>query len=382
MNRPVPIAYVITDLDRGGGAEKCLYELVTRLPRDRYAPKVFCLKGEGAVAQRLRAAGVPVRCLGWTALRAPYGMVQLARRFGESEAPLVHSFLFHANMAARIAGRLSGKRVICSIRVAERERPSHRFWDRLTSRLVHRYLCVSDSVRAFLAEGGIPGWKARTIPNGVDVPDALPPMPRHPLPVVVTIGRLHPQKGMDVFMEAALGLLRSRRDAIFRIAGEGPMEAGLKRLAQAHPGSFEFLGHVEDVPSLLDGADLFVLASRWEGMPNAVLEAMSRGRPVLATAVDGTPELVKDGVTGRLVPSEDPEALRAAMAEMLSDRDRLSAMGAAGYVVARERFTYGSMVRDHVEVYEEMLLDAPPIPVARPPKEGPGSGKDACSKSS
>lgn len=356
MSRPIPIAYLITDLDRGGGAEKCLFELATRLPRERFAPRVLCLKGEGPVAARLRAAGIEATCLGLTPSSFLAAPLVLARRVGETGAPILHTFLFHANLLGRVAGHLAGMpAVICSVRVAERDRRWHRTLDRATHAWVSRIVCVSEAVRLFAVEGGIPAWKTRTIPNGIEAPEEPPPLPGGPVPGVASVGRLHPQKGMDVFVEAALAFLRSRREARFRIAGEGPMAEGLKNLARVREASFEFLGHVDGVDAVLDAADLFVLASRWEGMPNAVLEAMARGRPVLATAVDGTTELVEEGVTGRLVPPDDPDALAQAMIEMLSDPARLAAMGRAGHARVRAQFGLQAMVDRHVELYEDLL---------------------------
>jgi glycosyltransferase involved in cell wall biosynthesis len=117
------------------------------------------------------------------------------------------------------------------------------------------------------------------------------------------------------------------------------------------------LGRRRDVPDLLHAADVFVLSSRQEGFPITILEAMAAGKPVIATDVGGCSEAVVHGETGLIVPPENPDALANAIIELLEDRDRSAAMGAAGRERVEREFTVDRMVEQHLEVYERLAAD-------------------------
>jgi glycosyltransferase involved in cell wall biosynthesis len=150
-------------------------------------------------------------------------------------------------------------------------------------------------------------------------------------------------------------------DALFVFAGDGPERDSLKELARTLgvEGRVRFLGHRKDVPQLLASCDLFVLPSLYEGLPLSVLEAMAAGTPVVATSIRGTDEAVIDGVTGRLVPPEDPVALASAIRTMLTERSLAARLAEAGKTRVREVFSADAMVRGVTQVYDEL------VPVAR-----------------
>ena len=364
MNR---ILYVITELDVGG-AEKALYELATRLSRAAYEPEVACLSGRGPLGADLRERGIPVHFLdarGAWDVRALWRLRRLVKR-----AEIVHSFLYHANMAARLAAVGTGvAAVVCSARVAERSRPGRRRLECLTQRLVDAEVCVSAGVRDFMAQGGFPKHKLAVIPNGVDAarfagrdaafkarlnlrPDA---------PLVATIGRLHEQKGMEHFVRAAASVHHSRPDCHFIIVGAGPLEAALRAAAKRlHlEGALTFLGQCDDIPALLKATDVFVLASLWEGMPNVVLEAMAAGVPVVATRVEGTVDLIEQGETGLLVMPRDVPGLASAIQRLLDEPALAQRLGHAAQERVRVQFPLEAMVRRHEELYAELLGACP-----------------------
>jgi glycosyltransferase involved in cell wall biosynthesis len=125
--------------------------------------------------------------------------------------------------------------------------------------------------------------------------------------------------------------------------------AGLER-------RLEFVGHAPAPATFLQSIDLLVNVSNTEGMPNAILEAMASGLPVVATAVGGTPEVVEEGVTGRLVPARDPAALAEALAELVADRAKRLAMGAAGRARVQRLFSITQMVRSTERLLDDVLL--------------------------
>jgi glycosyltransferase involved in cell wall biosynthesis len=165
-------------------------------------------------------------------------------------------------------------------------------------------------------------------------------------------------KGLDVLIAAAAKIVARVPDARFVIVGEGPeRESALHQVGNfGLEDSFEFLGHRDDVPALLAEADLFVLPSRSEAFPNAVIEAMAAGLPVVATRVGGIAELVQRERTGVLVPSEDPEALAAAVMNLMARPDRANALGRAARQEIERQYSLSSMVARFEELYESELV--------------------------
>jgi glycosyltransferase involved in cell wall biosynthesis len=215
-----------------------------------------------------------------------------------------------------------------------------------------------------------------TIVNGVEISDnlvdtkrAIAPL-RNELgatdsnPVIGTIGRLHHEKGLDVFLNAAARIAARWSDARFVIIGSGPDRAALESHAErvGIGSNVAFLGERGDAQELLGAMDLFVLSSPEEGMPNVVLEAMAAARPVVATSVGGTPEVVVDGVTGLLVPPGNPERLAAAIEAVLADSARMKAMGRQGRERVQKHFRVDTMVARTVAVYEELLMEKSGLP--------------------
>jgi len=361
-DRPVPIALAITGLDVGG-AERALVALATGLDRRRWLPSVVALGGEGALAAPLRAAGIEVACLGVDP-RRPVGAVRrLARAFRRSAPLLVQSFLFHANVAARLAGPMAGRPwVVGGLRVAERQRRWHLTLDRLTHRLTTGAVCVSEGVRRFSVEvGRLDPGRLVVIPNGVDPApfDRAEAVDRASLGVppgallTLSVGRLDPQKGLAVLLEAAATVAAIRPDWHLALAGDGPDRDALIHRAEDFPslaGRVHWLGRRDDVPGLLRAADLLVLPSLWEGMPNAVLEAMAARRAVVTSAVEGTEDLVIPGETGWLVPPGQAGPLAAGLLEAAADPDRRRRFGQA----ARARVEAGFTPRRVVEAYERL----------------------------
>jgi glycosyltransferase involved in cell wall biosynthesis len=371
------VLYVITELDIGG-AERALCELARRLDRQRFTPQVACLTGEGPLVEPLRESGVPVHLLGACCkadLRALWRLRQLLR-----EADVAHSFLFHANLLTRLAAiGTSARAVISSARVTEPDRPHRRTLDRLTHRLVNAEVCVSSGVRNWLIEGGLPAEKLVVIPNGVDVKrfagrdpafkSELGIAPEAPL--VTTVGRLTEQKGIEGFIEAATTARHAAPKAHFLIVGEGPLRPRLEAQAEelGLGSAITFLGFRSDVPDILRATDLFVLASHWEGMPNALLEAMAACAPAIGTRVEGTVDVIKDGETGLLVAPRDPRALAEAMKALLTDRDRAAALGRAAREHVETHFSLDTMVRRHEDLYERLLAGNVPSSRSAAPHE-------------
>jgi glycosyltransferase involved in cell wall biosynthesis len=227
----------------------------------------------------------------------------------------------------------------------------------MTVRRAAAVITLTDRLAAVLRAGGVPTDRVHAIPSGVRIAryeEAVEPATL-PRPAVVFVGRLHRQKGVDTLVTA---VRRLPSDTMLTLVGDGPERRAIERQAR-EMGIAErvritgFVPHA-DVPALLAAADVVVLPSRYEELGTALVEAMAAGRPIVATAVGGIPEVVRDGVGGLLVPADDPAALAAAIGRILAD-PALAARLAAG---ARERaagYDWDRLAERTAAVYETVL---------------------------
>jgi glycosyltransferase involved in cell wall biosynthesis len=346
-----------------GGAEAVVEALTLRLLAEGDAVALASAGGRREAA--LATAGAKVVRLP-LAQRSPTGAARaalaLARRTRPSLPDLVHAHNVGAAVIAHAGVRWPRRRpplVVTFHGVADADYPNAA---RLLSRTADIVVAVSPSTADRLAEAGFPRAKLRTIENAVTTP------PREDraearrtlgldadVPVALCLARLVPQKRHDLLVEA---WAQVPAPAVLLVAGTGPLAddtaAAVERAGLT--GRVRLLGERSDVPLLLAAADLLCLASDWEGLPIAVLEAMSLGVPVVATAVDG---LVAgcDGAA-RLVPPRDPAALAAALRDVLSDPAERAVLGAAGLARVAERFSPDAMWAAYRAVYADALADS------------------------
>lgn len=362
---PTRVLYLITELNVGG-AERALARLLAGLDRGQFEPIVACLYGaQSPVAMSIRALEIPVIDLGMTNKWRLDAFWRLYRLLCREQPAILHTWLFHANLAGRVVGRLAGIPVVISgERTMGMESRLRYLLNRLTLALADRVVCVSERVAAFCVRRiGLASEKTVVIPNGVDFPerDALMDKPAArralELPVeglwVGSVARLDPVKRVDVLIQAL-----ARLDGVRAfVVGYGSEEQRLKGMAEelGLGERVRLVGYQQDVWPWLAACDVFALSSDWEGMPNAVLEAMGAGLPVVATAAGGTPDVVLDGVTGLLVPPGDAGALAAALERLIRDPELRRAMGAAGSHRARACFSAQAMVERTQMLYTELL---------------------------
>jgi starch synthase (maltosyl-transferring) len=349
--RPVPVALVITDLDTGG-AEQALVSLATGLDSKRWRAGVFCLGRPGPLVEVVHQAGLTCECLGVRRRNPMHAISRLAGSLRRFRPEMVQSFMFHANVAARLAAPLAGwPWVIGGLRVAERQKQWHLMLDRLTSPLAVGSVCVSRGVLRFSRETArLDPARLTVIPNGIAPArfDAAAPVSRATIGVpeaahlALYVGRLDVQKGLYDLLDAADRVTHDRPDWHLALAGDGPIRDWLLALVAKRPRLQEhvhWLGRRDDVPGLLKSADVLVLASLWEGMPNAVLEAMAARRPVIGTAVEGTEELIAPGRTGWLVPPGNVAALCRALIEAAESPEIRTCYGEAGRARIEREFS-------------------------------------------
>ncbi|KPJ58989.1 MAG: hypothetical protein AMJ42_02355 [Deltaproteobacteria bacterium DG_8] len=376
MGSKIKIAYIITSTGVGG-AEKILYHTVTGLDYNQYSVSICSLKEKGEIAKELEKLGIEVHCLhmankegfiGW--LISTIALLKLFSYLRRLKPTIVHSFLFRANILARIAGYLTGVPVIISsIRVMGGEKGYFHYFEGMTSFMVDHYIAVSESVKRYIVQKSkIPVEKISVIYNGVNVrkhnslqtQNVKAPFDIEAKDMILmTVGRLQKQKGHYYLFHAILKVRKEVAKIKLLIIGEGEEENNLKNLAESLDLTDQiiFTGLRFDVENILSMAKIFILPSLWEGMPNTLLEAMAAGRPVIATDVGGVPELVINGETGVLVPPKDSDALASAIIDLLQDELKAEKMGEVGRVRVEKIFNISKTLEKTENLYRELLKE-------------------------
>jgi glycosyltransferase involved in cell wall biosynthesis len=306
---------------------------------------LFVAPAEGEFTELARAEGfvvhvVPLR--GALDLHAALRLRALLRR---ERVDVLHTHtMVGGNVVGRLAGRAAGARVLSHMHIENVFRPGagrrlQIALDNATARLSHRIVAVSAATRESLVQQGYPEQRVVTVHNGVDEPQPAPSVRLADGPLVLEVARLAAVKGQRELIRALAGL-----DATGVLVGrdveqDGAFHRELAGEVERTGARIVFAGYRDDVPALLEGCDVFCLPSHAEGLPLVLLEAMSRGKPVVASAVGGTPELVEDGVSGLLVPPGNVGALQAALARVLGDADLARHLGDAAARRVRERFS-------------------------------------------
>jgi glycosyltransferase involved in cell wall biosynthesis len=348
-----------------GGAERVAALLSRELRRLGHAVELVSLYDPFGtwIEAELAADGVPVRFLGKRPgldARMVARIAAVVRRF---RPDVVHTHMYSLQYAlpAILARRCVAIHTMHNLAEREAHRPG-----RLVQQVAFRAGVVPVAIGDAVAESIRRVYRLRprhTIPNGIPVAQyAAPPGAREELraalglpadaPVLATVGRLDLQKDTAALVRAFASERLRALGAHLLVAGDGPLrpqlEAQVRDLGVA--GRVHLLGVRRDVPRVLAAADVFALASRYEGNPLTVMEAMAAGKPVVATAVGCVPELVQDGC-GRLVAPGDEAALEAAMHALAAAPDLARAAGRRAALVARERFDDAAMARAYERVY-------------------------------
>lgn len=370
MPDPRRISFLITELDQGG-AERALVRIATGLDRSRWEPHVISLSDRGPLAEPLEEAGISVTTLGASRVRSLSGAwratVGLSRCLKQQQPAVLQTFLLHANITGRLAGRWAGVPVVVSgIRVAEKRSQWRLSIDRWTDRFVDRHVCVSQSVADFsIRDAGLPESKVVVIPNGVDVERFAAAEPadlsRFQVPtdarVILSVGRLDEQKNPLGLLCSFARIADVHPQAHLLFVGHGPLDSALKTaVAELNLTSRVHLaGWQADIPGIMRACDLFVLASNWEGMPNVLLEAGAAGIPVISTRVEGADEIITSDDSGVLVGISREDQIAEAISDSLASPALAKKRAGQLQSVVSKQFTWESVADSYDALYESLL---------------------------
>jgi glycosyltransferase involved in cell wall biosynthesis len=367
--------HVLSTLERGGIAASLRQLLPVLTQTEQVAAEVAILYGESQYQAAIAAYGVHTHSLNLTSKYDGRGVLRLARLFGSGRFQIVHAHGWPAVLFVALASLLAGRPhfVLTEHSITNRRRRlGLKPLDQFVYSRFQQIIAVSQA-----AAGALAAWlpqltgRITLIYNGLDaahfdrtrydraqlrrelgIPERQP--------VILFAGGIAYHKGTDLLL-AALNQLHAMPDNVepplTLIAGggvlDGEMQAAAKALQQA--GRVRFLGFCNNLPKLMAAADLFVLASRWEGCPMAVLEAMAMELPIIATGVGGIPELIEEGQSGLLLPADDATALTQAIARLLSNRPLACHLGQMARRRLLDCFTVERGGRALAAVYQSIV---------------------------
>ncbi|MCW5977811.1 MAG: glycosyltransferase [Bryobacteraceae bacterium] len=344
-----------------GGTERQVYHLATRLNQARFRPSVWCSGEWGPVGSELASAGIPVH-----RVRLEQQAVEWLRSLN---AAIFHSMNYCRHGLDVLFAKLAGVPVIVTQRGTVRhwdQRMSLRCWEETRNSMTDRVVANSNAIAAVCQTvEGLNQSRIRVIHNGVVPPDNLPGRRsiREEIGVgagtllIGNVAKLRPVKDQFTLLRALRLLISRVPNAVLVVCGDGPDEHELRRLRAELKleGHCFFAGLRPDPHEVYAGLDLYAHSSRAEGLPNAVLEAMSHSLPVVATSVGGTAEAVVPEETGMLVPPGEPEPLAEALIRLLRDESTRRFMGTRGRRRVEANFAISRMVRHYEAVYEELM---------------------------
>jgi glycosyltransferase involved in cell wall biosynthesis len=364
----VRVVYVVSV--PGAGPVTHLLALAPKVAAAGFDVGVIC--ADDALADAFRNTGVEADA---APLRHKLDFQGLARlRPLLRDAEIVHTHDRRAGLLARPLARVAGARIVHTYhglphQIAHRVGRPNAPLEPGVSRarawwLLHGYLRIeallsrlglvvvpSRAVADFLVSRGLDRRRLRVVPNGIDVRRREPAPAREPL-VVGTAGILEHRKGMDTLIEACA---RAAKPVQLEVFGDGSLRSALEDQAARFDVAAVFHGAVADVRDRLPDLDVFVLPSRDENLPMALLEAMAAALPVIATRVGGVPELVEDGRSGLLIEPDAPEELARAIDALAADEETRARLARAAAQRVADRFSDEAMAGGIVAVYEELV---------------------------
>ncbi len=356
-----------------GGAEQHLLTLIRHINPSEFALHIACLFAE-PFASLVREKGFPAHIFPMKNKIDWKPISKLASLIKSEGFHIVHTHGVRANLIGRLAAKRAGAgHVVTTVHsvlsfdyVRWVDRWINRLCDQTTGRITERFIVVSNMLAQQLKSEGIREDKIITIFNGLEIEKYDPEIPGLPVrqefnidPEAILIGivaRLHPVKGHSCLLEAMSRVLPDFPALVLMIIGTGPDRIKLEEMARrlAISKNVIFTGFRRDIPEVIAALDFLVLPSLSEGLSLTVMEGMAMSKPVLATAVGGTPEIITSGVNGLLIPPADVSALTAGIRRLIHDRKMAAEIGKAARKTIETKFTAEIMADKTARLYKDI----------------------------
>jgi len=367
--KPKPKILQVITTSEFGGAQNVVLNICNALKK-HYQITVITTPG-GILIEQLRACGISVYTVPIERNGDPRVIWSLRRIIKTIDPDLIHTHDARAAFTASIAALLAGARpLLYHVHLFNPWRARAgimRLLDKVPCRLSSRVVTCSDHLREYLAKAqGMDPEALVSIPNCVDTSKFAPRGPvektlRRELPddvfVLLCCARLTANKGIVYLLRALAGIKAIHPNVHLVLAGDGELRNELSSFAGelGIANNVHFIGFISDVRPVLAQCDAYIQPSLVEGLPISVLEAMSMGKPVIATAISGTPEIVRNGQTGLCVPAADPEALGDAIARVIEHPNARETMAERGKLLVRREYSVNSLRDRLCNLYSELL---------------------------
>lgn len=356
LRRPIRLAVLLQDLEFGG-TQRYATHLLRHIDRELFEPELWSLRGGADMAPHLDGTGIPITWLSQTSWVGPHSLFNLVRMIRTRRPDILYTLTVVPNIWGRLFGHLAGVPSIVSGYRSLLPNQKERFLWRFSSRII----CNAHVLKDIMIERiKVEPDRIAVVPNGVDT-DFFRPEPRagDPAPTAIYMGRLVDEKDpVNVLngFKVAAGIVPEAR---FILMGNGNLRSRLERsiAADSLRDRIRVIPAESDIRSRLQQADIFAIGSKREASPNVVIEAMASGKPVVATAVGGIPELVQDGETGFLVEHGDSAGFGNALAKLLADPDLRRTMSEKARQRVMEDHSLETMVRRTEKVLLETVQD-------------------------
>ncbi len=375
--KKIKILFIIDHFWGFGGTERYLYQLVTRLNKEKFSYLICAMDAWKKTNNIDTSDGINIinidikKIYGFDAFRKFFKLMQLIK---ENEIDIVQTFFFMSDTYGVLASKLAGVPHILSSRrdMGDLKKKSHIFLSRRFNKLIDHFIMVADAVgKSFSAIEGIPPEKMKTIYNGVDL-DNWKPKDKDEIEkiraefnissdsfILAYIAHYRPGKGHNVFFEALKRmkpLIKNMKAILVGGTKKFPVSQHIIQFCKDNnlEDNVIFIDYTYFVSKYYAASDIYCLVSDNEGCSNAILEAMASGKPVIATAVGGNPELVRDGETGILIPPNDPDALVQAALKLYRNPELRKSMGYSARQRAEKYFSLEKMIKQVENFYIQL----------------------------
>lgn len=356
----VRVAHVISGL-RVGGAERNLVNLLNTLDCDYKACILIGAPTTGPTFVGDLDSDIEQFRVRIRRRNMPIGIAKLAALLKRARINVVHAHMYASNLYGTLAAALAGVPVVVTSEHGENpwKRSYQRWLERqVISKIADVRFCVSERILDIRRDrDGVPAAKLRLMINGTVVPEEKAGGSANPVPVIGAVGRFIPAKDYPCLLRAVAELRRRDYDVRLNILGDGPEFASMRQMVTelGLKPTVDMPGLVTDMDHWYRQCDAYVISSKREGLPVALLEAMAYGLPVVATDVGAIAGTVCDGEGGLVVPPGDPDRLADALARLIDDEDLRMRLGQGARRRVKEQYSVDNVARLHEDTYRQLL---------------------------